>query len=649
MGYIRSIPGIAITLVAVSAAVTAASAAPAFADRASPTSPVVPARSAAALALHVDAGRPGRAIRPEIYGMNFADPALARELGLTVRRWGGNGTTRYHWEADTSNHAADWFFETLPEDNPDRGRLPDGSAADRFISAGREAGMDTVLTLPLIGWVARPGGRSCGFSVAKYGPQARTDPWWPDCGDGRRPDGKPITGNDPRDANVPADPTFVRRWLDHLVARFGAAGAGGVRYYNLDNEPMLWHETHRDVFPTGLGYDGLLARTLDYARVVKDADPGALTLGPAEWGWTGYFYSALDAAPGGAWWEDPKDRRAHGDVPLAAWYLRQLRAAEQREGRRLLDVFDLHYYPQADKVALSGAGDAASRARRLRSTRSLWDPSYHDESWIDEPVRLIPRMRDWVAAEYPGTGLAIGEYNWGALDDLNGALALALVLGIFGREGVDIALLWDPPAADQPGAFAFRAYRNYDGDGARFGETSLPVQGATEEVNLFAARRAADGAMTVVLVNGATAAREVQLTVAGHAPGPDGPSAARVFRYDAADLHAIRRQPDVAVGSATGPGGQALPALRLELPASSITVVELAAGKGVGATATASATASVIATTTAGATATLPATATMAATVEPTRVATETVTFEATPTALAGGRCRLWLPLLWRR
>ncbi|HQZ72151.1 MAG TPA: glycoside hydrolase family 44 protein [Anaerolineae bacterium] len=611
--------------------------------------PAAPARPTATVVLHVDAGRPGRVIRPEIYGMNFADPALARELGLTVRRWGGNGTTRYHWEADTSNHAADWFFETLPEDNADRGRLPEGSAADRFISDGRAAGMDTVMTLPLIGWVARPVGRSCSFSVAKYGPQARTDPWWPDCGDGHRPDGSRITGNDPRDANVPADPVFVRRWLDHLVARFGAAEAGGVRYYNLDNEPMLWHETHRDVFPTGLSYDGLLARTLDYARVVKDADPGALILGPAEWGWTGYFYSALDAAPGGAWWQDPKDRRAHGDVPLAAWYLRQLNAAERREGRRLLDVFDLHYYPQAEGVTLAGAGNAATRARRLRSTRSLWDPSYRDESWIDEPVRLIPRMRDWVAAEYPGTGLAIGEYNWGALDDLNGALAQALVLGIFGREGVDLALLWDPPAADEPGAFAFRAYRNYDGQGGRFGETSLPVQGATEEVSLFAARRAADGALTAVLVNGTTAAREVQLTVAGHAPGPAGDAAARVFRYDAADLGAIRREPDVAVGSARGPGGEVLPALRLELPGSSITVVELAAGGVAGATATASATvtATATATATAGATATIHMTAT--GTEGPTRVATETVTSEATPTALPVGMRRLWLPLLWRR
>ena len=50
--------------------------------------------------------------------MNFADEALARELRLPVRRWGGNATTRYNWQNDTSNHASDWYFENIPEENP---------------------------------------------------------------------------------------------------------------------------------------------------------------------------------------------------------------------------------------------------------------------------------------------------------------------------------------------------------------------------------------------------------------------------------------------------------------------------------------------------------------------------------------------------
>ncbi|MEO8083070.1 MAG: glycoside hydrolase family 44 protein [Ardenticatenales bacterium] len=511
-------------------------------------------------------------IPPDIYGMNFADPALMRELGMTVRRWGGNATTRYNYLDDTSNHGSDWFFETLPEDNADRARLPAGSSAERFIAEGLAIGTDTVLTVPLIGWTAKAGGRSCSFSVAKYGPQGKTDQWMPDCGNGLRRDGTPVTGNDPTDANTAIDPAFVKRWVTHLVDTFGDASQGGVRYYNLDNEPMLWHETHRDVFPRGLDYDGLRDRTLAYAAAVKDADPSAKTLGPAEWGWTGYFWSARDTEGGGDWWNHPADRLAHGDVPLAAWYLAQLRDAERVTGHRLLDYFDLHYYPQADGVSLSPAGDAATQARRLRSTRSLWDPTYKDESWIDEPVRLIPRMRDWVAANYPGTKLAIGEYNWGALDDINGALAQADVLGIFGREGVDLATLWDPMKSDEPGAFAFRMFRNYDGAGGRFGETAVRVTGgeATRDVAVYAAERAIDGALTVVAVNKTGDAVDRLACLVGFAPGPD----VRVFRYDAATKASIWQERDAhPVYDLCGPNEDTA-ALRLELPPMSIMVIE---------------------------------------------------------------------------
>lgn len=106
---------------------------------------------------------------------------------------------------------------------------------------------------------------------------------------------------------------------------------------------------------------------------------------------------------------------------------------------------------------------------------SYGDLTYVDESWIGDAgwrggfVQMIPRMRDWVNSNYPGTKLAISEYNWGAMQYMNGALAQADV-GIFGREGVDLATLWihwnDPLTLTSPATFAFRMYRNYDGNGA---------------------------------------------------------------------------------------------------------------------------------------------------------------------------------------
>src|SRR6201999_1082413 len=135
--------------------------------------------------------------------------------------------------------------------------------------------------------------------------------------------------------------------------------------------------------------------------------------------------------------------------------------------------------------------------------QSLWNPNYTDESWTKDlgldPVMLIPRMRAWVQKYYPGTKLSISEYNWGGLESINGALAQADVLGIFGREGLDLATMWDPPASNQPGAFAFRMFRNYDGAGAAFGGTSVRAVSADQSrVAVYAALRA-DGALTIIL------------------------------------------------------------------------------------------------------------------------------------------------------
>lgn len=526
-------------------------------------------------ALTVDATADGHTIPPEIYGMNFADEALAKELALPVRRWGGNRTTRYNWRIDVDNSGNDWFFENLPNPLPIDGRtLPDGSAADRFVEQNRRTGTASLISVPMSGWVAkrRPPGDThpfdCGFQVSRYGAQQQVDPWDTNCGNGRRPDGSLITGNAASDTSMPSDTAFVQDWVRHLVGAYGKAAQGGVRFYGLDNEPELWSATHRDVRPQHLGYDELRDRSIQYAAAIKAVDATAKVIGPSSWGWTAYFYSDLDGAPGGNWWDDPKDRNAHGGVPLAEWYLQQMRAHEQATGQRVLDYLDEHYYPQAGAVT-TDAVDPATRALRLRSTRALWDPTYVDESWIGEPVRLLPRMREWVAANYPGTKLSLSEYHWGALNHLNGALAQADVLGIFGRERLDMATLWAMPTATDPGAFAFRMYRNVDGRGGQFGRWGVRATSADASlVSVFAARRGKTGPLTVMVINKSSEARETTLTLSHYTAA----SQAKGWRYSGANLSAIQKLPATPVSGGT---------LALTLPAESISfyLVPLAAAR----------------------------------------------------------------------
>lgn len=483
------------------------------------------------------------AISPLIYGMNFASPELMQELKIPINRWGGNHTSRYNWQVDVSNRGSDWFFENIPEENPDISQLPHNSAADRFISQNNANGAATLLTVPLIGYVARPDSPrehpyACGFKVSKYGPQNNVDPWDTDCGDGMNGATK-LVGNDPADTSVRSDEAFVQAWIEHLLARSSQFGQAAPLYYNLDNEPGLWHETHRDVHPNAAGYDELTQRGISYAAAIKEVYPQAQILGPVQDGWARYFFASyVDFASATA------DRAAHGNKPFVAWYLEQMAAAEQTYGKRLLDYLDLHYYPQAPGVALAPAGDEVTQNLRLRSTRALWDPTYVDESWIKDTetgnmaVMLLPRMKQWIDENYPGTKIAISEYNWGGHEHINGALALADVLGIFGREDVGLATLWSPPSSEQPAAFAFRIYRNYNGAGASFGDISVQAISSDQElVSSYAAQRSSDGALMIVLINKSRTSQNVQLTFNRDDPGAQ----ASLYRYSASKLDQIEQ------------------------------------------------------------------------------------------------------------
>ncbi len=482
--------------------------------------------------LSIDAATDVHPISPYIYGMNFASADVAAAVRLPVRRWGGNSTTRYNWQIDVHNSGSDWFFENIP-DTP--GMIHD------IVNQNLNTGSETILTMPLIGWTPKRRQSShpydCGFKVSVYGPQDSVDPWDTDCGNGEQ-GGSAITGNDPTDTSLTITPAFVTAWIENLITSFGSASNSGVMFYNLDNEPMLWNHTHRDVHPTAANYEEIRDSTYAYGAAIKAADASALTLGPVTWGWCAYFYSAADGCSAGS------DHAAHNDTDFTAWYLSQMRDYEQAHGVRILDYLDLHIYPQISGVFSENLGSADVQAARLRSTRQLWDETYVHEGWIGQPVYLIPRMKEWVAEHYPGTKLAITEYNWGALGYINGALAQADILGIFGREGLDLATLWAPPDLTDPGTFAFLMYRNYDEAGKRFGDTSISAASTDQEdVAIYAAIRSSDGALTVMFINKTGDQLLSPVTLANFQPA----SQASVYRYSGDDITAIAHLPNLSI------------------------------------------------------------------------------------------------------
>ncbi len=64
-----------------------------------------PAGAATGPRLTVDATVGQHPISPRIYGLNFADRALAASIDLPVDRWGGNTTDAYNWRRGAANTA----------------------------------------------------------------------------------------------------------------------------------------------------------------------------------------------------------------------------------------------------------------------------------------------------------------------------------------------------------------------------------------------------------------------------------------------------------------------------------------------------------------------------------------------------------------
>lgn len=414
----------------------------------------------------INAAADRRPISPLVYGINmdannnvqFARVMAEARPGML--RLGGNRWTAYNWENNDSNAGSDWQFQN---DDFLASSTQPAAAVLPTVYAAEKAHIPVLVTVPIAGYVS-----------------ADRDPPGPVMGSGANYLNTRFKIDAPRDSRpLGAAPDRSSKYVyqDQFVYFLRKHAAGAQLMFSLDNEPDLWASTHKEIHPKPTTYTELLGKDLAYARAVKAVDPGALVTGPVSYGWEGYL--TLQDAPG---WT------RYGN--FLNWWMRQVKAADLKAGTRLLNDLDVHWYPEATGTGhrITGTGTAPGEVvAREQAPRSLWDPSYVEKSWITQwstggkGIDLIHRLQAQIAANNPGMGLDFSEWDYGATDDISGAIATADVLGIFGRYGVHAADFWGLGGANAYAYAAFAAFRNYDGHGAAFGSTEV---GATTTDNV---------------------------------------------------------------------------------------------------------------------------------------------------------------------
>lgn len=204
----------------------------------------------------VDVSRNRHPISPLIYGVNFGTTKQLQLLRAPVNRLGGAAAEVYDYHSGARNAGNNWFYESYPANKADIL----AQYGEDFISLTQRAGADSLITIPMMGWVAKLGPnrtRLSSYSIAKYGLQKSTDAHgMTEAGNGIRLDGG-VIHNDPNDAMQPDTPGREAVWVRSLLKN---RRSGETRYYLLGNEPSLWHENRRACIPKACMHRSYLRR-----------------------------------------------------------------------------------------------------------------------------------------------------------------------------------------------------------------------------------------------------------------------------------------------------------------------------------------------------------------------------------------------------
>ena len=480
-------------------------------------------------------------ISPYVYGINqFAAWQNTTKWG--VLRWGGNSFTSWNWTNDQGNSGSDYCFWQGSEGGGSGLAGAITAASFPSVPTDEALGIPSLVTVPILGSVS-----SSAVTNNVWSGSNPPCPGTPSCSSGTANGYAANVGNLDFVSTNPGSTAFVANkatkgsafctctgsgcgscavsttgavyedeFVNYLKVQYGSGQA--PVFFSLDNEPNYWPGTHPELWPhtgtPGCGvsgtvtFDDVVSRNTTFATAIKGAWPAAKVFGPV---------IAQDGIIYGGDYNDPNLPTTFTD-----YYLGKMAAASVTAGKPLLDVYDTHYYTSN-----------GSNSQCLQVPRMFWDPSFKDftasatdtidfgwsgqNDYFDKslyPRQMIPRLLQQIATAYSGKstavpGLSFSEYNAGCETVIQGGVAEADVLGVFGREGLYAATAWPLKAITTGGALtnylvaAYDLYRNYDGSGSTVGDTSAYAQTSdVENTSVYAfAHSNLTAAVDIVAIN----------------------------------------------------------------------------------------------------------------------------------------------------
>lgn len=442
--------------------------------------------------IQVDAANNRKNISPYIYGRNnniSDDPSsptgattwkMMREAGLRyLRENGGNNASKYNWRKKISSHP-DWYNNVYAHNWDYAAKTLQDSMP----------GVQGMWAFQLIGYAAK--NTSNNFDDWSY----NGSNWWSGAcqnlaGGGTVNNGGGCNATVNGNINLylqacPPDSTIGI--LDHW---FGSGGLGfnsnTIQYWSMDNEPDGWNSTHDDVMPNLPTAENFMQLYFAVAKKARAKFPNIKLTGPipmSEWQW----YT----------WDNSKINVAGTDYNWLEFFIKRCAEEQTATGIRLLDVIDIHSYPNESNSADIVQGHRIyfdtiynyPGANGVKTTdASGWNNSITQEY-------ILGRCNKWLnqyMGPNHGVTCAVSEFGLTNNNANVTANSYASILGTFANNNVEFFTPW----YWYPGMWeTLHLYSRYAQ------EISVKSVSSNElDVSAFSSVNNSGDSMTVILVN----------------------------------------------------------------------------------------------------------------------------------------------------